>query len=241
MAEGKIALGQTPAPVPCSVPNAGSSAAIAARRKETYVDHDRFDGLTRSLGAAASRRGLGRALAGGGLGALLGSALGVLDADAANKKRRKKKRKKNTQQRCTPNCIERTCGNDGCGSSCGACGTNQICRGGNCCVPEPLVNTCTGRCGTRINNCGQPVTCGTCPLGQDCLGSGGCAIVCTNNLDCPAGSGCGCSDPSVEGTRHCISDFVRPLVSCTSTTDCPLGAHCQDTSLGRVCVSVCQK
>src|SRR5688572_22682324 len=85
--------------------------------KEIDMDHDRFDGLTRSLGGAASRRGFGRALAGGGLGALLGSAFGALDADA-KKKGRKKKRRRSTQQGCTPNCTDRTCGNDGCGGSC---------------------------------------------------------------------------------------------------------------------------
>src|SRR5215217_6836958 len=119
--------------------------------------------MTQALGRLPSRRDVLRSLAGAGLG------LGALRLPgiAAAKKKRKKRKKKTEQSTasCTPNCVERTCGNDG----------------------------------------------------------------------------CGCSDPSVEGTKHCISDFVRPLVSCTSTTDCPLGAHCQDTLLGRVCVSVCQK
>jgi hypothetical protein len=61
------------------------------------MDHDRFDGLTRSLGAAASRRTLGRALAGGGLGTLLGSAFGALEVDA-KKKRHKKNRKRKTRK-----------------------------------------------------------------------------------------------------------------------------------------------
>lgn len=199
------------------------------------MDHDRFDGLTRALGAVAPRRAFGRALVGSGLVALLGSAFGALDVDA-----RKKRKRRNTQQRCAPNCADRSCGNDGCGGTCGECGGTQLCRGGTCCVPEPLVNTCTGRCGTRINNCGQPVVCSGCPAGQQCLGSGSCAIVCTNNLDCPPG-GCGCSDPNVEGGRHCISDFFRPLVSCTSTADCPLGAQCQVVEAAGVCVSVCPK
>jgi hypothetical protein len=210
------------------------------------MEQYRFDGIARTLGAATSRRTLGRALASGGLGALLSSALNPLTADA--KKKRKKRKKKNTQQltdtqqlpaSCTPNCTDRSCGGDGCGGSCGTCGGTQLCRGGTCCAPEPLVNTCTGRCGTRTNNCGQPVVCSACPVGQQCLGSGGCAIVCTNNLDCPGG--CGCSDPNVEGGRHCISDFVRPQVLCTSTTDCPLGAQCQVVGAAGVCVSVCPK
>ncbi|MDF3042368.1 MAG: hypothetical protein K0Q71_5074, partial [Thermomicrobiales bacterium] len=181
------------------------------------MDHDRFDGLTRSLGAGASRRGLGRALAGGGLGALLGSAFGPFDADA-RKKKHKKKRKKNTQQRCARNCVERTCGNDGCGGSCGTCGANQVCQGGTCCTPEPRSATCGGRCGTWTNNCGQPVTCATCAAGQQCLSNGSCAIVCIESAVCPVG--CGCSAASVEGAQHCVvanqPSFLPP---CTSTLD----------------------
>ena len=57
------------------------------------MDHDRFDGARSLSRATASRRDFGRALAGGGLGALFGSAFGALDADA-KKKRDKKKGKK---------------------------------------------------------------------------------------------------------------------------------------------------
>ena len=46
------------------------------------------------LGAAASRRGLGLALAGGGLGALLSSAFGALAVDAKQKGHKKKKKGK---------------------------------------------------------------------------------------------------------------------------------------------------
>lgn len=49
------------------------------------MDGQRFDSLTRSLGAATSRRGIAKALAGmamGGVGAPLG--LGVMDASAKN-------------------------------------------------------------------------------------------------------------------------------------------------------------
>jgi len=56
------------------------------------MDHRNFDALTRSFGTA-SRRNLGRVLAGGGVTALFGSAFGALDADA-NKKRHKKRKKR---------------------------------------------------------------------------------------------------------------------------------------------------
>ena len=57
------------------------------------MDHDRFDGLTHSLATAASRRGLGRTLAGGGFGALLSSAFGALNVEAKKKGNHRKKKK----------------------------------------------------------------------------------------------------------------------------------------------------
>ena len=33
---------------------------------------------------------------------------------------------------CTPNCTEKTCGDDGCGGSCGNCTTGQTCASGSC-------------------------------------------------------------------------------------------------------------
>jgi len=61
------------------------------------MDHERLDIIARSLGAAGSRRGLGRAIAGGGLGALFGSAFGALDADAKKKAHKKKHKKRRGQ------------------------------------------------------------------------------------------------------------------------------------------------
>ena len=200
------------------------------------MDHDRFDGLTRSLGAAASRRGFGRALAGGGLGTLLGSAFGSLAVDAKQKRHTKKKKKD-----CQRNCNDRTCGSDGCGGSCGACAANQICRGGTCCVPESVATTCAGRCGTWTNNCGQPVTCPTCPTGQECLGNGSCAQACGSGVTCP--SYCtGCSVPNTEGATHCVAGnhpSVCPTQTCSSTADCPTGKQCQMCQGSGRCFVLC--
>ena len=69
------------------------------------MNQDRIDTPTRSPGATASRRDLGRALAGGGLGALVGSAFGALDADARKKG---KKRKTRTVTRAVRGSITRT-------------------------------------------------------------------------------------------------------------------------------------
>ena len=47
---------------------------------------------------------------------------------------------------CTPNCVGKVCGDDGCGGSCGACNSAQTCA--------------QGQCVTGL---------GTCQTGQGCL------------------------------------------------------------------------
>jgi subtilisin-like proprotein convertase family protein len=60
------------------------------------VNQNRFDGLTRSLGATTSRRDAGRALAGGALGTLFGSAFSVLAVDGKRKRDKKKGKRQTT-------------------------------------------------------------------------------------------------------------------------------------------------
>ena len=71
---------------------------------------------------------------------------------------------------CTPDCVGRQCGDDGCNGSCGSCGagfkcnTDQMCQG------------CEGHCNrgdedASVNECGPDGCgrkCGTCRLGQYC-------------------------------------------------------------------------
>ena len=197
-----------------------------------------FNAMTQALSRLPSRRDVLRSLTGAGLG--LG-ALRLADAEAVNnRKKGKKKKKKLTKATCMLNCTDRVCGNDGCGGSCGACGANQVCQGRTCCTPDPRSATCAGRCGAWTNNCGQPVSCANCPTGQQCLGNGSCAVVCDDNVDCPAvGGTSGCSGPTVEGAQHCIASPLLPFVACMSTLDCPPGSHCQALSPNAaVCISL---
>jgi hypothetical protein len=202
------------------------------------MDHVRFDDIIRSLGAQASRRRLVLSLTTSGLAVLADSAFGASHVDAKKKRRKKQKPQPQPTPECTPNCVDRACGNDGCGGSCGTCGADQICHGGACCTPESRSATCGGRCGTRTNNCGQPVACATCAAGQECISNGSCAKVCTTNPDC-AGTCNGCSNPSTEGAHHCIVGPLMPTVPCNDTTDCPPGSHCQDIG-AKVCIELCR-
>jgi hypothetical protein len=84
---------------------------------------------------------------------------------------------------CVPQCGNYQCGTDPvCGQSCGSCGADECVN--HVCVPDgcPGIRnsdetTCTGiRCGSKTNNCGESVNCGTCPTGQMCQ-SGNCVSV----------------------------------------------------------------
>jgi hypothetical protein len=189
------------------------------------MELERFDALARDIGSVSRRAAVGVLAAG-----LAGLRPGH---EAASRKRRRRKKKKG---RCKPNCVDRSCGPDGCKGSCGTCGAGEVCARGECCVPEPKGVTCAGRCGSWRNNCGQFVECATCGAGQVCLSNGSCAITCTTTGDCNI---CSCSNPDVEGDHHCIGAPLAPIVPCKSTTDCPPGSHCQDIGSGGLCIELC--
>jgi len=99
---------------------------------------------------------------------------------------------------CTATCDGRTCGDDGCGGSCGSCDEGQWCIAGQCvvdCVPQ-----CDDKqCGD--NGCGG--TCGDCPEGFGCAYG-----VCTD--DCiPDCAGRRCGDDGCGGT---CAVFAEPQI-----------------------------
>ena len=178
------------------------------------MDAVRFDGLARSLTRSASRRGLFSGLRYG----LLAVPPLALAGTAAKKRRRRKKRRN--------------------GGKCGACPAGQQCQGGTCrCVPESRATTCGGRCGDRINNCGETVGCPACSGERVCLSNGSCAWPCTPD-GCPAG--CVCGLPSAEGPSRCIANASAVGKACASTAECPHGQHCQSIMPGgQACLGLC--
>ena len=207
-------------------------------KRGAVMNQLRFDTLTRSLTGLPSRRDVVRGLAGAGFGV---GTLWLPGDTAARKKHKKKKKAKGSPASppaatCTPNCNDRTCGNNGCGGSCGSCGANHVCQGGTCVCAESPAASCTDRaCGAVVTNlCGELVTC-SCPGGQQCLSNGSCAIACDETTTCPGT--CFCSGRvSTEGARHCIRGILLPQMPCTSTADCPRDSHCQNTLAPRTCV-----
>jgi alpha-tubulin suppressor-like RCC1 family protein len=128
---------------------------------------------------------------------------------------------------CLPACSGKSCGDDGCGSTCGSCLSPKTCVGGQCVVEA--------RCDDGVKNgdetdvdCGG--SCGPCPLGAGCLRPADCqSELCRNNLcEAPPAS---CQDKVKNGTEtdvDCGGDLCPP---CDLEKRCAAGGDC----LGHVC------
>jgi len=80
---------------------------------------------------------------------------------------------------CAPDCIEKMCGDNGCGGSCGACSVNQICES-NLCVRSSCINNseCEGDFYCNNNKCFENLYCESeeiCNHGY-CNSSGNCTL-----------------------------------------------------------------
>ena len=71
---------------------------------------------------------------------------------------------------CVPACEGKTCGDNGCGGTCGSCDTPQTACSAGVCVCEPA---CDGKtCGD--DGCGS--VCGACAEGEECAEDGSCVV-----------------------------------------------------------------
>jgi hypothetical protein len=143
---------------------------------------------------------------------------------------------------CTPTCAGKVCGDDGCGGSCGTCGTGHTCQSGTCVLGcSSGFTDCGGRCvdlQTDARHCGACEQ--TCNTGQVCVG-GACTCdkpACEDAGGCCAGEICVPteieSDPANCGEcgRTCGVGQVCRNADCVS--DCPPGlAPC-----GEACVDL---
>jgi hypothetical protein len=177
------------------------------------MEPERFDALSRTLTTLPTRRGvLGGVVT--TMFAGLPLALGSEGAAARKKKKKKCKGDKKkcgkaciprdncctnadcddgetcqsgtcTTTNCIPQCEGRTCGDDGCGGTCGDCGNNEVCDSGTCiCVPECApANACGG------NGCGG--SCGSCAPNQTCTGTQTTRNECLSGVCTPVTKNCG--------------------------------------------------
>lgn len=226
------------------------------------MDARHFDNLLRALTAASARRGVLSILTGSLVAGSLASLLGTFEGDAKKRKKKKKKCKKRQKKcdgkcipsdecctdtdceagercqngacsaACEPSCMDRQCGNDGCGRPCGSCTGNDTCQDGQCvCQPG-----CSGKsCGS--DGCGG--SCGTCIAGaetcqeQQCVcstpGKLGPGEICSSAADCCSYSG---EEICSRGTGFCET-FLPVCRSglggkCGGNCDCRGDLECRD-------------
>ncbi len=135
---------------------------------------------------------------------------------------------------CNPQCDGKTCGDDGCGGSCGSCDDGASCVSGSCQSSE-----CS--CGDQVcgpNACGE--SCGFCDGGMFCL-----AETCSDDGSCMSTLACGmmCLMSSAP-LESCLQDYCAPddqydpgtflgLVSCIDE-NCghPAEQHCIEAQFG---------
>ena len=144
---------------------------------------------------------------------------------------------------CQPNCLNRECGDDGCGGNCGVCGSNAICSYGKCICVEGYANcnddysdgcevdlNSSNSCGTdckNIINCGQNSICnsGVCECYEgyancDELWNTGCEVYLNSTETC--GSDCltivRCS--TVNGSNPMCDNGICRLACDNEFADC---------------------
>jgi hypothetical protein len=150
------------------------------------------------------------------------------------------------EERCIPDCIGLQCGLDSiCGDLCGICDetdtcTNGICVGSNCIPDEDTITCGASKCGTKINNCGEEVNCGTCDVGtctnNECVEIQRCNILDCIRLGecCPPGKTCKeriCVDYTIE------QQICTPLVCIAGMC----GLYFNGTCSGRIDCGTCNE
>ena len=143
----------------------------------------------------------------------------------------------NECQNCTPDCVGKMCGADGCGGDCGDCPGGYVCDNFGTCLCQPQ---CEGKeCGN--DGCGGQ--CGECTAAEVCnfLGFCVCNPQCDNKQCGPDGCGgsCGFCDAGLScnpngkctpgGPQNCGNGFCQPNQgeSCANCPqDCPCGGAC---------------
>jgi hypothetical protein len=175
------------------------------------MDAERFDRLTRTLTAGASRRRLLASVSSGLLATITHHGHQVVA-----KKRRKKRRKKKKPQPGLPPCIPEPAATTCAGAACGTtrnnnCGQLVACNcppgrtcllNGTCAQPCTKASDCTGSCGAGCSNL-------TTENQQHCLlenlpGVCANAQACSSTLECPRGLQCQ-ECPFMSGEYRCLA------------------------------------
>ena len=121
---------------------------------------------------------------------------------------------------CVPDCDGATCGDNGCGGTCGICSANETCVGGACSAcPEGQVPACNDQCSSELFSLGD----GFCDSVFNCAeanwDNGDCSAQCVdtdNGATDSDGDGCWyyTFDPAACGGSWDDDDFWSGLMCC---------------------------
>lgn len=142
-------------------------------------------------------------------------------------------------------CVDKECGDDGCGGTCGTCTGNTHCESSLCVSGTTCTPQCNGKqcgpngCGGQCGGCDTGETCqgGQCVGGNDCNCNGAkCGLDnCGNTCGfCPGGTEC---DNSGQCVANTTGDSCQGILDCiTSPTEC--GAI-TDPDAWNACANAC--
>jgi len=133
--------------------------------------------------------------------------------------------------KCTPSCVNKECGDDGCGGSCGSCGANAICSNYTCVCTSGYGNCdglwsngCEKNLTNDVNNCGG---CGNvCNLPNTAVNScvnGSCKVVsCVNGYgNCDGVNDNGC-ETNLTSINSCGTSCSNKVVCSTNNGSNPV-------------------
>ena len=137
---------------------------------------------------------------------------------------------------CAPDCEGKICGPNGCGGSCGLCGSEQECVDGQCTCDDVV---CGAACCESFQVCDQGACCTPACFAEWQCGDDGCGGPCppgcTDNETC-TDHACECAHVQC-GDVCCVSAQVCYNGSCC-TSDCA-GKECGDDGCGSTCPPGC--
>ena len=132
---------------------------------------------------------------------------------------------------CVADCLNKACGDDGCGGSCGSCGADEVCSNAGACEVQCEAQCANKQCGD--DGCGG--SCGTCPGAQSCNAAGQCQDECAPacaNKEC-GDDGCGGSCGTCGQEATCTEDGQCDLICVAECGD----KQCGDDGCGGTCGS----
>jgi len=131
---------------------------------------------------------------------------------------------------CAPQCGGKNCGDNGCGGTCGACDSDEMCNGNGLCTPKSAAHACS--------------TGASCDSGERCWCDGGGKYTCyaLTGMCVTSAAGVESCDSTSSNTSWCtIGTCVgadmslksamcsTPAASCT-TTGCAMGYACNSSN-----------